>query len=371
MKNKDTKEEEATKYWLHYFRRNDVPELTAEELEQQSEYMYRALMQVPDLQYLKARRINYPLISVAAAVLMIVAVALFYFNSSQKVESDQQAKLVHNIAVPGRDAATLVLAGGQRIELSSISNGKIAEQTGVDIFKATQNKLVYKASESKVSGTKATTDQINTVLTANGEQYSVDLPDGTKVWLNAASSIKFPTTFASKANRTVELTGEAYFEVAKDKAHPFIVKTDKQEIKVLGTHFNVSSYPDEQFTKTTLFEGSVKVVSKTDAGSIATLKPGQQAQVSSKTLKVKEVDLTEGMAWKNGDFNFENEEFSSILNQVSRWYNVEIIDNKKHEGLKLTGMVSRSKSLSTVLNSLEGTADVKFRIEGRKVTVID
>jgi transmembrane sensor len=366
MKNKDTKEEEATKYWLHYFRRNDVPELTVAELEEQSEYMYRALMQVPDLQHLKAIRINYPLISVAAALLLVVGVALFYFSTSQKVESDQQAKSIHNIAVPGRNAATLVLAGGERIALSSASNGKIAEQTGASIFKTSQNKLVYKASSTKVE-----TTQINTVLTANGEQYSVDLPDGTKVWLNAASSIKFPTTFFSKGNRTVELTGEAYFEVAKDKAHPFIVKTDKQEIKVLGTHFNVSSYPDEQFTKTTLFEGSVKVVSKTDAGSIATLKPGQQAQVSSKTLKVKEVDLTESMAWKNGDFNFENEEFSSILNQVSRWYNVEIIDNKKHEGLKLTGMVSRSKSLSTVLNSLEGTADVKFRIEGRKVTVID
>jgi len=366
MENKDTKEEEATKYWLHYFRRNDVPELTEAELDQQSEYMYRALMQVPELHALKARRFNYPLISAAAAVLLIVGVAVFYFNSHQIVESNQQVKAIQNVVVPGRTAATLLLASGQRIELSSASNGKIAEQTGVEIFKAAQNRLVY-----RVSGAKMETAQTNTVLTAKGEQYSVDLPDGTKVWLNAASSLKFPTTFTSKANRIVELIGEAYFEVAKDKSHPFIVKTDKQEIKVLGTHFNVSSYPDEQLTKTTLLEGSVEVVSTNNHTSKAKLRPGQQAQLSRKTLKVKEVDLTESMAWKNGDFNFENEEFSSILNQVSRWYNVEITDNGNHDDLKLTGMVARSKSLSTVLISLERTAKVRFKIEGRKVTVIE
>ncbi|RYE43332.1 MAG: DUF4974 domain-containing protein, partial [Sphingobacteriales bacterium] len=327
MENKDIKDEEATKYWLHYFRRNDVPELSVAELEQESEFMYRELMKGAQTPVVRLQRSFYPWISAAAAVLLLIGISLFYFNGSKPLKHNLQAKSDFKEALPGRTAATLILAGGKKIELSNVSDGKIAEQAGVQIFKAADNKLVYKASNIEVK-----TVQMNIVLTANGEQYSVSLPDGTKVWLNAASSIKFPTTFASSINRTVELTGEAYFEVAKNKSHPFVVKTEKQEIKVLGTHFNVSSYPEEKLTKTTLLEGSVQVFARDNASSTATLKPGQQAQLSLKTLKVKEVDLSESMAWKNGDFNFENEEFSSILNQVSRWYNVEIIDHGKHDG---------------------------------------
>jgi transmembrane sensor len=366
MKNKDTKDEEATKYWLHYFRRNDVPELTVAELNAESEFMYRELMKGAQSPIVKMERAPYRWISAAAAIVLVVGISLFYFNSPKPEKHQLQAKAAPKEVVPGRTAATLILANGQQIALSNVADGKVAAQNGVEIFKAAEDKLVYKTSDAPVKSA-----QINTVLTSNGEQYNVDLPDGTKVWLNAASSLKFPTTFASLDKRTVELTGEAYFEVAKDKLHPFTVKTAKQEINVLGTHFNVSSYPDEKLTKTTLLEGSVKIVSRGNASSTATLKPGQQAQLSTKTIKVKEVDLSESMAWKNGDFNFENEDFSSILNQVSRWYNVEIIDHGNHNGLKLTGMVSRSKSLSTVLKSLEATAKVKFSIEGRKVTVID
>ena len=366
MENKDIKDEEATKYWLHYFRRNDVPELTVAELNAESEFMYRELMKGAQSPVVKMQRLSYSWISAAAAIVLVVGISLYYFNRQTTEKHQQQANAVLKEVVPGRTAATLILANGQQIELLNASEGKIAAQNGVEIFKAADDKLVYKTADAPIKSS-----QINTVLTSNGEQYSVNLPDGTKVWLNAASSIKFPTTFASLTNRTVELTGEAYFEVAKDKLHPFIVKTDKQEINVLGTHFNVSSYPDEKLTKTTLLEGSVQIVSKGNAASTATLKPGQQAQLSTKTIAVKEVDLSESMAWKNGDFNFENEDFSSILNQVSRWYNVEIVDHGNHNGLKLSGMVSRSKSLSTVLKSLEATAKVKFSVEGRKVTVID
>ncbi|HEX8608454.1 MAG TPA: FecR domain-containing protein [Pedobacter sp.] len=365
MENKDIKEEETTKYWLHYFRRNDIPQLTEAELDEESEHIYGALMQGFEQPPVKVKRLNYGLISAAAAALLVVGASLVYFIAQKPLESNRQVKTSMVDAVPGKTAATLILAGGERIQLSNVSEGKIAEQSGAHIFKAAQNKLVYQTSEKEVEVV-----QMNTVLTAKGEQYSVDLPDGTTVWLNAASSLKFPTAFNTLANRTVVLTGEAYFEVAKDRSHPFIVKTANQEIKVLGTHFNVSSYADEEITKTTLLEGSVKVVSNANA-SVATLKPGEQSQLSSGVLKVKEIDLTESIAWKNGDFNFENEEFSSILNQVSRWYNVEIIDKGNHDGLKLSGIVSRSKSLSTVLKSLESTADVKFKIEGRKVTVLE
>jgi transmembrane sensor len=366
MEFKDTKEELATKYWLHYFRRNDVPELTAAELDQQSNQMYSALMQMAEVPTAKVRKLNLARLSAAAAILLVAGACLFYYKTSHKIAQSVPSQSISNVIMPGTTAATLILSDGKKIEISTVSAGKIADQTGVEIFKAAKNELVY-----KVRADRNKTGVSNTILTSNGEQYSVSLPDGTQVWLNAASSLKFPTTFASLATRSVELTGEAYFEVAKDASHPFIVKTAHQEVKVLGTHFNVNSYVSEKLTKTTLLEGSVKVVSKTNSSSMATLEPGQQSQLSSGGLKISEVDLSESMAWKNGDFNFDNEKFSSILNQISRWYNVDIIDNGKHDGLKLSGMVSRSKSLAIVLNSIEGTANVKFKIQGRKVIVIE
>lgn len=366
MENKDFKDEQAIKYWLHYFRRNDIPELTAAELEEQSEYMYHALMQGHAAPAVKTKKLWFPSIAAAAALVLIIGGSLFYYKYSAPVEHAHLANVAVKDVAPGISAATLILGDGKGIALSKVKNGKVADQSGVSIIKTADNKLVYQSS-----GSKADRVQINTILTAKGEEYQVDLPDGTKVWLNAASSVKFPATFAELENRTVELTGEAYFEVAKDKLHPFIVKTAKQDIKVLGTHFNISSYADEKVTRTTLLEGAVKVCPKGDKSAIAILKPGQQAQLSASGLKIKAVDVSDSMAWKNGDFVFDNEDFASILKQISRWYNVEIVDEGKHDGVQLTGMVSRSKNLSTVLKSIEKTAKVKFRIEGKKVTVTD
>jgi transmembrane sensor len=366
MEDKHINKEAATKYWLHYFRRNDVPELTAAELNRESQHIYHNLMGAHERPQLKINRSNSYWISAAAAVLLISGISILYLKSSETSIKQHQVHHTNSEGKPGRTAATLILSGGERVVLSTAANGKIADQTGVEIFKTAQNGLVYKATNY---GSKSV--QQNTVLTTAGEQYSVNLPDGTKVWLNAASSLRFPTSFLSPAERTVELTGEAYFEVAKDSAHPFIVKTDKQVISVLGTHFNVNSYAEEGLTKTTLLEGSVKIVPNNNTHLTTILKPGQQAQLSSDILKVEKVDLSESMAWKNGDFNFENEEFRSVLNQISRWYNVDITDNGNHAGLKLSGMVSRSKSLSTVLQALESTANVKFKVDGRKVTVIE
>jgi len=365
MEDKDFKDEQAIKYWLHYFRRNDIPELTAAEIDQQSESRYQALMQGQAVQPVKSKKLWYATISAAAAVLLVIGISLYYKSFTPARDQDAPQLTVADVA-PGKNSATLILASGKGIQLSNVAHGKIAEQTGVAIFKTADDKLVY-----KISGSAGQQPQMNTILTAKGEQYQVDLPDGTKVWLNAASSVKFPATFASSDTRTVELSGEAYFEVAKDKTHPFIVKTDQQVIKVLGTHFNVNSYADEPITKTTLLEGAVKVSPKGEQAMVTTLKPGEQSQLSAGIIKVKMVDLAESMAWKHGDFNFDNEEFSSILKQVSRWYNVQIVDEGNHEGLQLSGMVSRSKNLSTVLKSLEVAGKVKFKTEGKKVIVID
>lgn len=362
MENKDFKNEKAAKYWLHYFRRNDIQPLTEAELQEESDLIFKSLMAGQAIPPAKVKRLWYPAVAVAAAVgLILVSAGLFFFNQDQPVQHNSIAvRKVHDVA-PGITTATLILSDGRDVVLANAMNGKIAEQSGTYIFKTADNKLVYKTNST--AGNPA---EFNTVLTAKGQQYQVVLPDGSKVWLNAASSVKFPATFAELKNRVIELTGEAYFEVTKDKQHPFIVKTSTQQIRVLGTHFNVKSYADEAVTRTTLLEGSVRVYGpKADL----ILKPGQQSQVSARDQKLSSADVSESVAWKNGDFIFNDEEFSSVLKQVSRWYNVEIIDEAGHAGLRISGTVSRSKNLSVVLKGLEKAGQLKFKIIGRQVVV--
>ena len=350
--------EEAAKYQLHYFHRKDIPELTAGELEQESELIYARLMQ-QQANLPKVRSMWIPA-AAAAAVLLIAGLAFFYFSQS-KVTAPAENQLVKvSDAEPGKHSATLMLANGKAILLSAIKEGKVAEQSGVTISKTKENVLVYSANTDM-----SNPSEYNTIATAKGQEYSIVLPDGSKIWLNAASSVKYPATFASVKERIVELNGEAYFEIAKDKAHPFIVKTKGQQIKVLGTHFNVNSYADEKTTKTTLLEGSVQIKGVNDV----LLKPGQQAVSTENGLKVSKANLTESVAWKNGDFIFEEESLPSILRQVSRWYDVEIVDPGNHDNLHLSGAISRSRKLSTVLKVLAGTSNLKFSIQGNKVFV--
>jgi len=207
----------------------------------------------------------------------------------------------------------------------------------------------------------------NTISTPKGGIYQVNLPDGTKVWLNAASSIKFPTTFAQLSQRKVELEGEAYFEVAKNKKVPFVVSTSGQQVQVLGTHFNISSYSDEGELKTTLLEGSVKVV----AANTIVLKPGQQSNLKrngSGGLKVSTANIAQVMAWKNGFFHFEKENLHEVMRQLSRWYDIEVIYEVDRHDDEFMGDIPRGIKLSEALKilSFEGT---QFRIEGRKLIV--
>lgn len=366
MERKNT-EEQAAKYKLHYFRRNDLPELSETELERESDLIYSSLMETQKAAPSKVKRLWYPAVA-AAAVLIVAGAYLFSHNLKTEVRpaADSFAsKKTGNDIPPGSQTATLTLADGKKIALSEATNGKIAEQNGVSITKTAGGKLVY--SLAKLNNDINTLSNVfNTLSTVKGQQYQVILPDGSKVWLNAASSITYPANFANLKNRMVQLSGEAYFEVAKDKSHPFIVKTDRQQVEVLGTHFNVNSYGDEGATRTTLLEGSVKVLS--DKGQKVLL-PGQQSRLIRNALKVSAADLNETVAWKNGDFIFNNEEFSSILRQLSRWYNVDIVDNGKHSELHLSGTISRSKNMSTVLKALEVTGKVKFKIEGKTVVV--
>ncbi|HMI05048.1 MAG TPA: FecR domain-containing protein [Pedobacter sp.] len=364
---RENTEEQTAKYRLHYFRKKDIPVLSETELEAESDLVYGSLMKAQAARTLKTRKLWYPA-AAAAAVLIIAGACLFSYNSKTNIKpviDSRVSKKPSNDVAPGVQTATLTLANGVKIALSEAANGKIAEQNGVSISKTADGKLIYSFAKfnKKIN---ALSNVFNTLSTVKGQQYQVILPDGSKVWLNAASSITYPANFANLKNRMVQLSGEAYFEVAKDKSHPFIVKTDRQQVEVLGTHFNVNSYGDEGATRTTLLEGSVKILS--DKGQKVLL-PGQQSQLAKNTLKVSSADVNETVAWKNGDFIFNNEAFGSILRQLSRWYNVEIIDNGSHSELHLSGTISRSKNMSTVLKALEVTGKVKFKIEGKTVVV--
>jgi hypothetical protein len=362
-----SEEEHVAKYWLHYFSKDDIPELSEDELDQETEAIYNSLMEgrTPA----KVKRLWYPAVA-AACFLMILGAGLFYYNqrNAEIFKTYAVTTGIHDVA-PAQNTATLTLANGKKIILAEAVTGLIAEEANVSIFKTADGKLVYKAKSSAANTQKSSFENsgLNTITTARGQQYQVELSDGSKIWLNAASSFTFSATFASLKQRKVELNGEAYFEVAKDKAHPFIVKTDKQEVEVLGTHFNVNSYSDENTTKTTLLEGSVKVSDKKEQ---KILHPGQESVVTKNALNVRDVNTEEAVAWKNGDFIFDNEDFGSILRQVARWYNVEIIDNGNHEDLHLSGTVSRSKNISAVLKALEVTGKVRFKVDGNRVIVI-
>jgi ferric-dicitrate binding protein FerR (iron transport regulator) len=302
---------------------------------------------------------------VAAAVFCLIISGVFLYTPFFSPSVQQSASYAVDIE-PGRNAATLTLADGKKIALSEAAKGEVAKESGVVIRKSVDGMIEYLITDQN----KPDAADKNTLSTAKSETYRIRLPDGTAVWLNAASSLKFPVSFTGKKSRRVELSGEAYFEVFEDKSHPFIVLTDQQEVRVLGTHFNISSYPDEPYASTTLVEGSVKVSHPAlpDAKTIL-LKPGQRSMLRSGNLEVSNVDTQEAIAWKNGDFMFKNEHIESIMRKLSRWYDIEVSYEGDMSDLIFIGVVSRSKNISAVLKIMESTGNIHFKIEGRRVTI--
>jgi len=307
-----------------------------------------------------------PLLRIAAAASILIGVFLGgYFISHQKKLATTNAVAQNDIA-PGKNEATLTLANGKKVVLNDAGNGRIATQAGVTVNKNKKGELIY--TVNAVSGKNLNTAQFNTLATARGEQYQVILPDGSHVWLNAASSLKYPVAFTGK-ERLVELTGEAYFEVTHNKMMPFKVKTQQQEVEVLGTHFNINAYSDEAATATTLLEGSVKVTLAANQKSTV-IRPGDQATVNHTALGVKQVDTDDVIDRTNNYFKFEDEDLGSIMRKVSRWYNVTVEyrdDNLKDQ--VFNGFISRNKNISQIIKILELTGAAHFIIEGNKVTV--
>lgn len=318
------------------------------------------------LEYPKPRQVRlWPKLVAAAAILIVFGAGLYFY-----LDKNNPAVPVYANDIPskGKNTATLTLANGEKIELSEARIGKLADQAGIQISKTKDGQLIYEVKEEA----NAPANKWNTLSTAKGETYMVRLPDGTKVWLNNASALKYPATFSNLNKRSVELNGEAYFEVAKDQRHPFVVKTAEQEVEVLGTHFNINSYTDENSTRTTLLEGAVKV-SLVNAILSKVIKPGEEVLNIQQQLQVRPANIKDALAWRSGYFRFNNETLESIMRQVSRWYDVEVVyegNQKELASLTFWGIVSKEKNVSEVLKMIERAEKVKFKINGRTITVM-
>ena len=305
-------------------------------------------------------------LAVAASILIIFSVGYFKLkptNSLPPTNIIAKGTPVKNDIIPGGQKAILTLSDGSQIVLDSASNGLLSQQGGTKVIKLANGQLEYAANAG--SGTEMV---YNTMSTPAGGQYQLTLPDGSKVWLNASSSIHYPTAFTQNERR-VTITGEAYFEIAKDANKPFIVKVyNGAEVKVLGTHFNIKAYTDEEEIKTTLLEGSINIYSGLKNNLLV---PGNQAIIDkSSAMKMQaNADLEEAVAWKNGNFQFTGADVTTVLRQAARWYNIEVVyAGKPSTENKFTGKIPMSVNLSRLLKWLE-YSDVHFKLEGKKLIV--
>lgn len=306
------------------------------------------------------------LLKSAAAILVVLSASLLILNrqSEKNISEDILVQNVQteNDVAPGSNKATLILGSGSKIILDQQHKGFIAREGSAEIDKVNDGQLLYRAQNSSDA-----VSVNNTIIVPRGGQYQVVLPDGSKVWLNASSSLKFPTNFSGN-ERLVELKGEGYFEVARNESKPFKVKTSTMEVEVLGTHFNVNAYADEPVIETTLVEGKVKV----SHGAVSKiLHPGQQAKVKNNEadgqVLVQQADMQRALAWKNGIFVFHDSNLQDIMRQLERWYDIEVEGEIPDE--QFNGIISRNVNLSQILRMIEVTSDFRFKIEGRRVSM--
>jgi transmembrane sensor len=318
-------------------------------------------------------------IAAASVIFVVVFAGKYFWDTSRNTKAVPVIARVTkpgNDLPPGSNKARLWLGNGSVIDLADAKNGTIKHEAGTRIEKK-DGQLIYGFSKA------AEAVEMNTIQTPRGGQYEVILADGTKVWLNSASSMSYPTTFTGN-NRQVQLKGEAYFEVAEDKNKPFKVSVGDVQVEVLGTHFDVMAYEDEYAINTTLLAGAVRVTSKAPASRVLAgstspalagsasrmLAAGQEASVdrSSGSLSVNEVDANESIAWKNGFFDFKGVSIETVMRQLARWYDVDV----EYEGKTdkhFRGTISRSENVSAVFKMLELTGEVHFSTEGKKIIV--
>lgn len=311
----------------------------------------------------------------AASIFIILGLGLYLHqrNSAPAELKELKPVAATTDVEPGSSKATLTLADGRVIDLNSSAEGVITGLDGIKIVKSKSGQLIYQMELQEQDHPAGGELSYNTITTPMGGQWQVILPDGSGVWLNAGSSLRYPTRF-SKEGRHVTLTGEAYFEIAKStnpstgKGEPFLVMTGNQKIEVLGTHFNVNAYKDEKHIRTTLLEGKVRLYALQSPAFID-LKPGFEALLSDQHFRIAEADVQTALAWKNGDFIFDGQDLKATMRQIARWYDVDIVYQDMPDKVLIGGTVSRSNKLSAVLRALELTGKVKVKTEGRRITL--
>ena len=314
----------------------------------------------------------------AAAAVIVLAIGVVYYFLATDSDTEQPLAGAHtqpSDIAPGGDKAILTLGDGTAILLDSAQNGALAQQGNAEVIKTANGRLIYNVKDNEKGQVL-----MNTMTTPRGGRYELTLPDGTRVWLNAASSITYPTLFVGEERR-VTITGEAYFEVFKNERQPFIVAVEgKLFVEALGTHFNVNSYADEGKIKTTLLEGSVRVSpdiaglpqdrSGASVKKAVILKPGQQAQVSSRNiLVINDADIDQVMAWKNGFISIQDAGLVEVMKQLERWYDIQVRYEGEVPEVKFKGKMDRGVSLSGVLRSFSEFG-IKTRLEERTLIVV-
>lgn len=349
--------------WYLYKASNSTIQLNEYELEDSYESLKSKLPLYKETKVISL----WPRVAVAASIALLLGAGIFYFTKP-KEQIPQFVEKPKEIA-PGGTRGILTLSNGKQIVLSDISAkdtiAKEGEKEEVTIKMDANGVITYTINpDAEVS--KEDANAFNTLSTPTGGQYNIVLADGTKVYLNTVSSIKYPTRFNGD-QRMVELEGEAYFEVAKNKDKPFIVKSANQAIEVLGTHFNVHAYNNESVVKTTLLEGSVAVTYKNQK---AILKPGQQSNVAdnSNRILIRKVDTEAAIAWKNGRFKFDNADLKSVMKQLERWYGIKVEYRGDVSDVRFNGGTFMNKNLSEVLKVLE-LSNIKFKVEGKTIIV--
>lgn len=296
---------------------------------------------------------------IAAAILLSITVGVYLYNGL--VPQSISKQLAGNDIAPGVNRATLTLADGQIIDLSDLKEGIVIGENEVKYVDGTH--VIGAEAEKTVRPTDSAPIQTLTLTTPIGGQYQVTLPDGTKVWLNAESILKYPVRFIGPERR-VELEGEAYFEVAHNKNKPFIAISKGQKVEVLGTQFNINAYADEPGIKTSLVQGSVSVSLPGNSNGHSTiLIPGQQSIVKDEQIKVQNINLKQAIAWKNGRIEFESSDIYSIMRMLSRWYAIDVVYEPNLKDVLIGGSISKYRNISEVLAMLESTGEVHFKVE--------
>lgn len=333
----------------------------------QKEIFFKEMKPVqPPYQKIRKRR---PWLSVAAALalLAVLTTAAIYLmqRPSKNINIALSTQDISDSIVPGMNGAVLTLANGKKVVLDQSSVGSsLGSQGGTALKKAGDSLLVYQLGTGLNAAARVS---YNTLETPKGRQFSVLLPDGSRVWLNAASSLKYPTAFAGK-ERLVELTGEAFFEVAHNASQPFKVKTHGQLIEDIGTRFNVNAYPDEKGVRTTLVEGAVQIRAEGD-GKAFLLHPGQQAINIGRDIRVSSANLKKAVSWKSGYFEFEHESIQTVMRQIARWYNIEVVYASDVPDSYFTGDIDQNASIEQVLEVLS-FAGTHFKVSGHTITII-